>query len=52
MTKRVSYVRMLEDGLVEAQDESERLEILFLTALRHLVNLEAGFTEPMPEREA
>ena len=43
---------MLEDGLVDAQDESERLETLFLTALRHIVNLEAGFTGPMPEREA
>jgi DNA-binding transcriptional MocR family regulator len=31
----VSYVQMLEDGLVDAQDESERLETLFLTALRH-----------------
>jgi hypothetical protein len=35
MTKRVSYVQMLEDGLVDAQDERERLETLFLTALRH-----------------
>jgi hypothetical protein len=26
MTKRVSYVQMLEDGLVDAQDESERLD--------------------------
>ena len=26
MTKRVSYMQMLEDGLVDAQDESERLE--------------------------
>lgn len=52
MTKRVSYMQMLEDGLVDAQDESERLETLFLTALRHIVNLEAGFTGPMPEREA
>ena len=24
----------------------------FLTALRHIVNLEAGFTGPTPEREA
>jgi hypothetical protein len=52
MTKRVSYVQMLEDGLVDAQDESERLETLFLTSLRHIVNLEAGFTGPTPEREA
>jgi hypothetical protein len=44
MTKRVSYVQMLEDGLVDAQD--------LLTALRHIVNLEAGFTGPTPEREA
>ena len=43
---------MLEDGLVDAQDESARLETLFLTALRHIVNLEDGFTGPMPEREA
>ena len=41
---------MLEDGLVDAQDESERLETLFLTAIRHIVNLEAGFTRPTPER--
>ena len=43
---------MLEDDLVDAQDEREQLETLFLTALRHIVNLEAGFTGPMPEREA
>jgi hypothetical protein len=52
MTKRVSYVQMLEDGLVDAQDESERLETLFLTAIRHIVNLETGFTGPTPEPEA
>jgi hypothetical protein len=40
------------DGLVDAQDESERLETLFLAALRHIVNLEAGSTGPTPEREA
>jgi hypothetical protein len=52
MTKRVSHVQTLEDGLIDAQRESERLEILFLTALRHIVDLEAGIAGPMPEREA
>ena len=52
MTNRVSHVQTLEDGLIDAQRESERLEILFLTALRHIVDLEAGFAGPMPEREA
>jgi hypothetical protein len=40
------------DGLVDAQDESERLENFLAPALRHIVNLEGGFTGPTPEREA
>jgi hypothetical protein len=50
MTKRVSHVQMLEDGLVDLQDEIERLETIPHCAPSHR-NLEAGFTGPMPERE-